>query len=351
MSAAAPVRTPHESPSGSPFIRAARPVERVMALVLLALIPALLVNVALVGCGVLVQFALAVTTAVALEAAVLALRGRDPRRGLCDLSVVVLAALFVIAVPPAAPWWFTVAGTAFAVLIAKHAYGGLGGNVFNPAMAGYAFVLLSYPAVASAWPDPGAGWMGPGEALGSVFAPAVPADAVTGATVLDFNRTQSALMIMRSESGQSAVHGILAGRDWEWVNLAYLVGGVWLLFLRVIPWRIPAGVLAGVALPALVFYGLDPDLRDGPLFHVFAGAALPAAFFIATDPVSSPSSPRAMLAFGFGVGVLTYALRAWGAYPDGVAFAILMMNAFAPLLDRVLRPVPHGRAAVHRHAG
>lgn len=338
-------------PSGSPFTFAARPVERVMGLVLVALLPALAVQVALVGCGVLVQLALAVGTAAACEAGMLRLRGRDPRRGLRDLSVLVLAALLVIAVPPTAPWWFTPAATAFAVVIAKHAFGGLGGNVFNPAMAGYAFVLISYPAVASAWPDPQAGWVGPIEALRYVFAPGTVPDALTGATVLDYNRTQSTLMIMRSELGEAAVYGALAGRDWEWINLAYLAGGLWLLYLRVIAWRIPVGVLCGIALPALVLYGLDPDLRDGPLFHLFAGAALPAAFFIATDPVSSPAAPRAMLAFGFGVGLLTYAVRSWGAYPDGVAFAVLIMNAFAPVLDRLLRPVPHGRSAATRRAG
>ncbi len=316
-----------------------------MRYVLLALVPAVLLHVVYMGCGILIQFALAALTAASLEILLLRLRGKPWRDGLNDLSIFVLAALFVIAVPPYAPYWFTVGGIAFAVIIGKHIYGGLGGNIFNPAMAGYAFVLVSFPAVAAQWPamDAEGGFIGPLRASLYVFAPGRAVDAVTGATVLDYGRTQAALMIMRSEMLDASVFGVIAGTSWEWINAGFLLGGVWLIYLNVIPWRIPAAVICGIAIPAMIFGGLDPELRAGALFHIFAGAALPAAFFIATDPVSSPTAPRAMLIFGFGVGLLTYCIREWGAYPDGVAFSVLIMNALVPGLDRLFRPVSYGR--------
>jgi Na+-translocating ferredoxin:NAD+ oxidoreductase subunit D len=332
-------------PLSSPFLQQSRSVAQIMRYVLLALVPAVLLHILYMGSGIVIQLALAASTAALLEIAVLRLRGKAWRESLNDLSIFVLAALFVIAVPPYAPYWFTVGGVAFAVIIGKHIYGGLGGNVFNPAMAGYAFVLVSFPAVGAQWPviDADAGFIGPLRAALYIFAPGSAVDAVSGATVLDYSRTQAALMMMRSEMLDAEVFGTFAGRSWEWINAGYLLGGVWLLYLKVIPWRIPAAVICGIAVPAMLFAGLDPELHAGALFHLFAGAALPAAFFIATDPVSSPTAPRAMLVFGFGVGLLTYCIREWGAYPDGVAFSILIMNALVPSLDRFFRPVSYGR--------
>ena len=332
----------------SPFILHNQSVAQIMRYVLFALVPALLLHVVYMGCGIVFQFALAAITAATLEIALLRMRGKPWRDGINDLSIFVLAALFVIAVPPYAPYWFTISGVAFAVVIGKHIYGGLGGNVFNPAMAGYAFVLVSFPAVGAAWPliDADAEFIGPLRALRYIFAPGAATDAVTGATVLDYSRTQAALMTMRSEMLDAAVFGTIAGRAWEWINAGFLFGGLCLLYLKVIPWRIPAAVICGIAVPAMIFSGLDPELRAGAMFHIFAGAALPAAFFIATDPVSSPTAPRAMLVYGFGVGLCTYCIREWGAYPDGVAFAILIMNALVPGLDRLFRPISYGRRSV-----
>ena len=335
-------------PLSSPFLQHSTSVALIMRYVLLALVPAVVLHVVYMGCGIVIQFALAATTAATLEIAVLLVRGKPWRDRFNDLSIFVLAALFVIAVPPYAPYWFTVSGVAFAVIIGKHIYGGLGGNLFNPAMAGYAFVLVSYPAVGAQWPviDADAGFIGPLQAALYIFAPATAPDAVSGATVLDYSRTQAALMMMRSEMVGAELFGMIAGQAWEWINAGFLLGGLWLLYLKVIPWRIPAAVICGIAVPAMIFSGIDPALRAGPLFHIFAGAALPAAFFIATEPVSSPTAPRAMLVFGFGVGLLTYCIREWGAYPDGVAFSILIMNALVPSLDRFFRPVSYGRRSL-----
>ena len=316
-----------------------------MRLVLLALIPALVLHVYWMGFGIVVQLALAAVTASALEIAVAKARRRAWRAQIGDLSILVLAALFVIAIPPYAPFWYTVVGVAAAALIGKHAFGGLGNNLFNPAMVGYAFVLISFPAESQRWPDlvANAEFVGPLGSLALIFAPSAQVDAISGATALDYERTQLALAMMRSEMAGSTVYGTLGARGWEWINLAYLAGGLWLCGIRVVPWRLPVAVIVGFVLPAMVMSMANADLYAGALFHLLSGAVLPAAFFIATDPISSPAGPRAMLIFGAGVGLLIYVIRVWGPYPDGVAFAILIMNAFVPLLERVCTPLAYGR--------
>ena len=316
-----------------------------MRLVLLALIPALVLHVYWMGFGIVVQLALAAVTASVLEIAVAKARRRAWRAQIGDLSILVLAALFVIAVPPYVPFWYTVVGITAAALIGKHAFGGLGNNLFNPAMVGYAFVLIAFPAESQRWPELAANaeFVGPLGSLALIFAPSAQVDAISGATALDYERTQLALAMMRSEMAGRTVYGALGARGWEWINLAYLAGGLWLCVIRVVPWRLPLAVIVGFVLPALVMSMANSDLYAGTLFHLLSGAVLPAAFFIATDPVSSPAGPRAMLIFGAGVGLLIYVIRVWGPYPDGVAFAILIMNAFVPLIEWVCMPLAYGR--------
>jgi len=309
-----------------------------MRCVLFALVPGVLLHVLFLGFGIVIQFLFAAMVGAVLEAIILHMRGKPWRDALRDLSVFVLAATFVIALPPYTPYWFTLGGVAFAVIVGKHLYGGLGGNLFNPAMAGYAFILVSYPALATQWPlvAENEAFVGPLRAVGHIFLPDVTGDIVSGATALAYSRASATLV-------DATIFGVIGDRHWEWINLGFLLGGLWLIFRKVISWHIPAGVICGVALPAAIFTGLELGSGLGVPFHVFAGAALPAAFFIATDPVTSPTAPRAMLVFGFGVGLLTYWIRKWGAYPDGVAFSILFMNALVPTLDRFFRPVPYGR--------
>ena len=308
-----------------------------MRCVLLALVPAALLHGLFFGCGIVIQFVFAALVGAAIEAAILHMRGKPWRDALRDLSVFVLAATFVIALPPYTPYWFTLGGVAFAVIVGKHLYGGLGGNLFNPAMAGYAFILVSYPALVTQWPliVENEAFVGPLQAIGYIFLPGAVEDIVSGATALSHGRTPVTVV-------HTATFGIIGDPSWVWINLGFLFGGLWLVFRQVISWRIPAGVLCGITLPAAIYAGLGSGSGLGALFHVFAGAALPAAFFIATDPVTSPAAPRAMLVFGFGVGLLTFWIRKWGAYPDGIAFSILIMNTLVPSLDRLLRSVPYG---------
>lgn len=316
-----------------------------MRQVIYALFPAIVVYVFLFGCGILIQLSLAVSTALLFEATALRLRGLALRPFLHDGSAVVLGCLLALAIPPYAPWWVTVTGVACAIFIAKHAFGGLGHNVFNPAMVGIIFILVCFPATLSRWPELTSliDYPGPWHAIELIFTSAPGAiDGISGATILEYVKTQVAPMRMNSEIRTNGPVGVISGRGWEWINMAYLVGGGWLLWRRVITWRLPLSFLSGLAGAALVGYLVDPELHHGVSFHLFAGGAMLAAFFVVTDPVSSATTPKGMLLFGLGAGLLTYIIREFGGYPDGVAFSVVIMNSFAPLIDRVTRPRLYG---------
>ncbi len=212
-------------------------------------------------------------------------------------------------------------------LLAKHAYGGLGQNPFNPAMVGYAALLVSFPVEMTRWPVPGADW-----------------DAVTGATALDALRTGLRESYTMGEIRAGAAFGSVGAAGSEWVNLAALAGGLFLLARGVIRWQIPVAMLAGLAVPAALAQWLDPGAHPGALFHLASGATMLGAFFIATDPVSAATSDRGRLYFGAGIGLLTWVIRSFGGYPDGVAFAVLLMNLAVPLIDRYTVPRIHGHA-------
>jgi electron transport complex protein RnfD len=163
-------------------------------------------------------------------------------------------------------------------------------------------------------------------------------DALSMATPMDSIKTRLGLSETLSEIHGSPLFGSFAGAGWEWINLWFLLGGLWLLQMKVIQWQIPVGMLAGLALIAFVFYAINPDIYTTPLFQLFSGAAMLGAFFIATDPVSACTTPRGRLYYGLGIGLLTYIIRTWGGYPDGVAFAVLLMNMAAPTIDHYTRP-------------
>ena len=321
----------------SPHWHDGRTVGIVMADVCVALAPGLICYAWLFGPGVLIQCALAVCFALLLEFAALKLRGRDPAQFLRDGSVVVTALLFAVSISPLAPWWVCLCGIALAVIIGKHAFGGIGYNIFNPAMAGYVFVLACFPVHMNTWPALSA--HGIGAYLDSIFPAGVTTpDMLSGATALDELDNRLELMEMVSEISASPVFGLAGGAGWEWVNLLYLLGGVYLLARGVIRWHIPVAVLAGVFLVSLVFHLYDPDVHASPLFHLFSGGTMLCAFFIATDPVTASTTTRGRLIYGVLIGALICLLRGWGAYPDSVAFAVLLANVFVPLIDLLTRP-------------
>ena len=318
-------------------------VARVMRQVLLALVPGIMAMIWSFGWGVLLQLVIASLIALSAEALMLTLRQRPLKPFLTDSSVVVTAWLLALSLPPLAPWWVNALGTAFAVVIAKHLYGGLGYNLFNPAMAGYAAVLVSFPIAMTHWPAPTALADPPGFWASAliILTGHPPAgltwDAITQATPL-------AAMQVGLNTGQtideiqaSPLWGDFGGRGWEWIGNWYLVGGAWLLVRRVITWHIPVGVIGGLLMMASLFFIVDPGTHPFPAFHLFSGGAILGAFFIATDPVSASTTPRGRLIYGIGIGVLIHLIRTFGGYPDGVAFAVLLMNMAVPLIDAYTR--------------
>ena len=337
--------------SQGPFVYAGYSVPRVMVQVLVALLPVAIVQVALYGPGLLLQLAVAVPTALGCEALALRLRGREARPALRDGSVLVTAALIALSVTPFAPWWLTFGGVAVAVLLGKHAYGGLGHNPFNPAMVGYAAMLVSFPLAMSRWPVPldasGADWSSLATQAWHAFtglAASNDFDAWTGATTLDAVRSGLAQRYTLDEIVAGDAFGPFGGAGSQWVNLAALAGGGFLLLRGIVRWHIPVAMLAGLAVPAALMHALDPSLYPGALFELASGATMLGAFFIATDPVTAAASDRGRLIYGAGIGFLTWLIRHQGSYPDGVAFAVLTMNLLAPLIDRWTIPRIHGES-------
>lgn len=309
-----------------------------MVEVVLATLPGIGVLWWLFGIGVLLNLLTATLAALAFEALLLTLRGRPVLPALADGSVVVTAVLLALALPPTAPFWLTLVATGSAVVLGKQLYGGLGQNPFNPAMLGYVCVLVSFPLELTRW------LIEPADPLTAlnVWTGAPPPDALTGATLLDALKFREGLTVAEFEASHPSA-GLVGGRGWEWVNLAFLVGGLWLLARRIFTWHAPVGMLLGLALTAaLCWDGGSTTSPGGPLLHLFSGATMFGAFFIVTDPVSGASSPRGRLWFGLVVGVLVLVIRAWGGYPDAVAFAVLLANLCVPVIDRYSIPRPYG---------
>ena len=334
----------------SPFISQPSSVSQIMLRVLLALIPGIALYVWYFGPAILVSITLASITALATEAAMLKLRQRPLKPFLSDNSALLTAWLLALSIPPLAPWWLVVVGTAFAIAISKHLYGGLGSNPFNPAMIGYAVLIISFPVHMTHWLTPHA--MGGlelsfAEQLNYIFNGVLPAgltlDAVTMATPLDTLKTQLHLGLSVNDIRDMPIFGRLAGKGSEMVAAGFAIGGLYLLFTRIISWHLPVAYLAALFATAEVFHLIDPAHYVTPLFHWFSGAAMLGAFFILTDPVTSPTTAKGKLIFAVGAGVLTYLIRVFGGFPDGMAFATLLMNICVPLIDAWTQPKVFGK--------
>jgi electron transport complex protein RnfD len=345
-----PVAAPVTLPS-APHLRTPVTVPVMMRRVLYALAPALLAYIWFFGVGILFNMAVAVGAAVATEALCLRLRHQPVQIAIGDYTAVVTGVLLAFALPPLTPWWITALGSLFAIGVGKHAYGGLGNNLFNPAMVGYVVLLVSFPDQLTHWLPPRMGdidyravsWLANLRfTLTGALPDAYQLDALTRATPLDLMQTELGDMQMVNEIRRLALFGDFGGRGWEWIGNFIALGGLWLLFRGVIRWQIPTGMLAGLAASASLFYLYDAASYPSPGFHVFSGGALLGAFFIATDPVSAASTDRGRLIYGAGIGVLTYVIRTWGSFPDGVAFAVLLMNMAVPMIDRYTHPAVYG---------
>jgi len=336
----------------SPYLTNAPTVSTIMLKVLIALAPAIIAYVWVYGGAILVNLTIATMTALVSEAALLKWRAKPVRPFLFDLSAVVTAWLLTLALPQLAPWWLVVVGTFFAIVVAKQLYGGLGYNPFNPAMVGYAVLLISFPVLMTRWPAPfslAQVHLDFSDQLYYLLSGLLPnnisIDAVTSATPLDYLKTQLMLKHELAQISTSPIFGHVGGTGTEFITAAYLLGGLFLMQQRIISWHLPTAFLGTLAFFSGLFYFIDPTHFANPLFHLMTGASMLAAFFIITDPVSGPTTPRGKLYFASGIAILTFLIRVYGGYPDGVAFAVLIMNMCVPLIDALTQPRVFGHAS------
>jgi RnfABCDGE-type electron transport complex D subunit len=323
-----------------------------MLLVMLALSPATAAGFWQFGWPAITLWCVTILSALLSEAFCARLAERPAGPMLADGSAMLTGWLLALSLPPWAPWWIAAAGASFAIIVAKHAFGGLGQNLFNPAMAARVMLLISFPVEMTQWLAPNAAGMSAGldpmTAFSVTFAGNVP-DAMTSASLLGHVKAEASRGIALSQSLTgywdpfSFGLGQRAGSLGETSALLLATGGLFLVLKRVIGLRIPAAFILGVVLPAAFAHLLAPDQYLPPLAHLLTGGVMLGAFFIATDYVSSPSTPLGQWIFGLGCGVLTWVIRTWGAYPEGVAFAVLLMNSATPLIDRATRPRIFGR--------
>lgn len=331
----------------APYLIPEVSVSSMMLQVLAALIPAAIAHVWFFGPGFIFNLLIATGFAIAGEAVMLSLRRRAPETGLADYSALVTGALLAFALPSLTPWWVTATGALFAVVVAKHLYGGLGFNVFNPAMAGYVVILVAFPMHLNLWVAPSMGDLDYQHltilqtlqfTLTGNLPEAVSFDAISRATPLDVMKSGLNNARTAAEIRAIPIMGDFGGRGWEWIGNFLAIGGFWLMIRKIIRWQIPVGVGLGLLVPATIMYMMDPGSHASPGFHLFGGATILCAFFIATDPVSAATSPKGRFIYGIGIGLIIYCIRRWGSYADGVAFAVLLMNMAVPAIDYLTRP-------------
>jgi len=336
----------------SPHAHAPISISKVMLTVMAALLPATLFGFWLYGWPAINLWAVSLIAAIVGEAFVLRLQERAIRPALMDGSGILTAWLLAVSLPPYAPWWIAVLGSLFAVIIGKQIFGGLGQNVFNPAMAARVMLLISFPLEMTTWVAP--------QPMGSANAPSwleslsvtflsQPIDGMASASLLGHVKTEftRGIGLDQALSGYytplDALIGSRAGSLGETGALLLLAGGLFLIARRIITWHAPVAMLLGVAVPALLFNAIDGNHYAGPLVHLLSGGLMLGAFFIVTDPVTSPNTALGQFIFGLGCGLLTWLIRTWGGYPEGVAFAVMLMNAATPLIDQYVKPRIYGR--------
>ncbi|MBN1295994.1 RnfABCDGE type electron transport complex subunit D [bacterium] len=305
--------------ASSPHIHSEDTLHRVMYDVVIALIPAMIISTVFFGLRVLAVMGIAVISAVLFEAGFLKLAGHDRIRSTAfDGSAIIAGLLLAFNVPPTCPFWIVIIGSFIAIVVTKHTFGGLGYNLFNPALVGRIFLLISFPVQMTAWTKP-TFWK---------------ADALSGATPLGVLKTEGLAAVQDMFSIQSNFIGTIPGCLGEISAAALLIGAGYLLVRKVISWHIPVFFLGTLAVFTGLFWLIDSGTYANPLFHIVSGGAILGAFFMATDMVTSPLTRNGQMIFGFGCGLLTGIIRLFGGYPEGVAFAILLMNATVPLIDR-----------------
>jgi electron transport complex protein RnfD len=312
----------------APYIKDKISTRKIMWEVFLALIPAGVAGVFIFGIKSLWVIFVSLVTALASEALILAMRKRD-LHAVFDGSAALTGLLLAYNLPPQVPFWIPLAGSFFAIVVGKQVFGGLGHNIFNPALAGRAFLMLSWPIYMTTWPARTAlsGWQNPRWAC----------DAVSSATPLAIIKGNEANLALNVSSWDLFI-GNRGGCIGEVCIIALLLGALYLFARKYITWHIPLTYLASVALLSWIFNGKKGFFSGEVLFFILSGGLILGAFFMATDYVTSPLGAKGKIIFGFGCGLLTFVIRKFSGYPEGVSYSILIMNAVVPLIDRYTFP-------------
>ncbi|RTE87592.1 MULTISPECIES: electron transport complex subunit RsxD [Gammaproteobacteria] len=355
--------------ASSPHNHVRRNTQWVMQQVLLAMVPGVLAQVWIFGWGVLIQLAFAIVTAIVAESLFLAFRDKPIKPALRDNTAILTAALLAVSIPPLAPWWVIFIGVIFSIVVVKQVFGGVGQNIFNPAMAGYVLLLVSFPVQMTQWMPPAhlatfnlsfidSLWLfftqyttdGFSVMQVTMVQLGQGIDAVSMATPLDHIRNQLSQGYTLSESLNSPIFGGLAGLGWQEVNMAYFLGGAYLVARRVITWHIPVALLGTLLVASGLGTTFAIDQLPGVNIHLLSGATMLGAFFIATDPVSAATSNKGKVIYAALIGVLVYVIRTWGGYPDAMAFAVLLANLCVPTIDYFSKPRPYGNVKAKESA-
>lgn len=339
--------------TSGPYSHSSNSIPKVMLLVMLALLPATLFGLYQFGWPAIFLFSITIATAVLAEALSLILSGKPVRIFLMDGSAILTGWLLAMTLPPWAPWWIGVLGGLIAIIIGKQVFGGIGQNLFNPAMVARVALLISFPLEMTQFtiPTPLFADSSPNfmQSLAITFSTSTQVDGFTGATVLGHLKTELSRGIdlvqaqTTTDSLWQLTWGHAGGSLGETSALLILAGGLFLLYKRIISWYIPVSMLGTLFIMASVFHLIDANTYVSPFIHLMSGAAILGAFFIATDLVTSPVSVRGQLLFGAGCGLLVYVIRTWAGYPEGVGFAVMLMNACTPLIDHYMKPRIYGR--------
>lgn len=321
--------------SQSPHLHTKDNVKKLMYAVIIALLPSLIMSIYLYGVGALIVNITAIISAILFEWAItkFLLKGKST---ILDGSAVLTGLLLAFNVPSNLPVWMIIIGALIAIGVGKLSFGGLGQNIFNPALVGRVFLLISFPVQMTSWPVP-------------VESQLKYVDAITGATPLGImkeglkNSEQMSSIMEKIPSHMEMFFGMMGGSLGEISALLLIIGGVYMLIRKVITWHIPVSIILTVFLFSGLLWIINPETNADPLFHLLTGGLMLGAIFMATDYVTSPMSCTGKIIFGVGIGLLTIIIRVWGAYPEGVSFAILILNAFVPLINKGFKPTLFGK--------
>lgn len=311
--------------SATPHVRSKDSISSVMRDVLIALAPATLMGIKYFGLSALLTIVISIVSAVFFEYLYQKLMKKPIT--ISDLSAAVTGLLLALNMPASSPWWMPIVGSAFAIIIAKQLFGGLGQNFINPALAARAFLLASYPTAMTAWTEPS--WT----------------DAVSTSTPLATLKTGG--FVAQSSDYQAAIFGNIGGCIGETCAIALILGGIYLIWREIINWKIPVIYIATVAVLTWIL-GRDGLMTGQPFYEIFVGGLMLGAFFMATDYASSPVTPKGQIIFALGCGLLTSLIRVYGGYPEGVSYSILIMNLTVPLIDRFTKPKIFGAVEVKK---